>query len=90
MDVFKAGRIEPKVVYQGSALSGITLVRSGIGIAILPSEIAEMYLGHDMQMIRLSSEIRYGFGIGCRTKEELTEAERVFVEFAASATDARS
>lgn len=78
---FRGSGIEPHVVYQGAAVSGLSLLKNGIGVAILPVEIAAHYASDDMCVLPFSPAIRYYYGLGYRERSELTEPERAFVDF---------
>ena len=81
MDKFSECSLSPNIVYKGAALSSISLVKSGIGISILPVEVAFKYSDPEIRIIRFTPEIRYTFGLGYRSWESLSESERTFVEY---------
>lgn len=81
---FKDAEVTPNVVYKGAGISGISLVQAGVGVAILPVEIAQKYTDSSIKLIPFSPEIKYEFGLGYKPMAELSETERVFVNYVKS------
>ncbi|MGN1024368.1 MAG: LysR family transcriptional regulator [Lachnospiraceae bacterium] len=71
----------PNVVYNGGAAGCISLVRAGIGIAIMPVEPAREYLDGTFRVKDVFPDITYDFGLGYRTGKKLSQAEQIFVRY---------
>lgn len=78
---FEDAGITPNVVYNGAGISSLSLVKAGVGISIMPVEIARAYADKDIKVVDFRPEVSYEYGLGFKPKKTLSEQEKLFVEY---------
>ena len=81
MKMFDQSGVSPSIVYKGSSISSISFVKTGVGIAIMPIEIAKTYVDHSIKLLPVSPVIEYEFGMGYRKETKLSTPEKLFVNY---------
>lgn len=77
---FRREGISPDVVYEGSSVGCIDLVRAGMGVGLHATEFAAA-LAHDPDIISLEIDpgVSFIYGLGHRNIEELSPAEQIYL-----------
>ena len=77
---FRGQGISPNVVYEGSSIGCIDLVKAGMGISLHAREFAAK-LASDSDVVRVELEpaIKFVYGLGHRPPSELSHAEQLYL-----------
>ena len=77
---FRRENISPDVVYEGSSVGCIDLVRAGMGVALHAKEFAAaLSQDADIACVELEPTISFTYGLGHRNLEELSPAEQLYL-----------
>lgn len=77
---FHRENIFPDVVYEGSSVGCIDLVRAGMGVALHAKEFAAVLAGDpDIRCVDIKPAIGFTYGLGHRNIEELSPAEQLYL-----------
>ncbi len=81
MDAFRDAGAAPEIVYEGSSVGCIDLVKAGMGVSLHSREFARTLSG-DPEVVSVDIEppIRFTYGLGHRPVNELTGAEKLYLE----------
>ena len=75
----KAG-IAPDVVYEGTSMGRIDLVKAGMGVSLHGKELAAMLSRDtDVSCVAIEPALTFTYGLGHRKPEELSPAERLYL-----------
>ena len=82
LDAFRQAGITPHVVYEGSSIGCIDLVKAGMGVSLHAREFAAS-LAEDGQIccLRLEPPISFAYGLAHRPPAELTHAEQLYLSY---------
>ena len=77
---FRRENISPNVVYEGSSIGCIDLVKAGMGVSLHAREFASS-LAHDedVSCVEIDPPITFIYGIGHRNPSELSHAEQLYL-----------
>lgn len=77
---FRRQAVTPRVVYEGSSIGCIDLVKAGMGVSLHAGEFAAGLQG-DREVVALATEpeVTFAYGLGHRPLEELSCAERLYL-----------
>lgn len=82
LTAFKQEKISPNVVYEGSSVGCIELVKSGMGVSLHAREFAAMlHLDTDITCLEISPELSFTYGLGHREIESLSHAEKLYLSY---------
>lgn len=80
LSAFRKEHIEPHVVYEGSSLGCIDLVRAGMGVSLHAKEFADAIArSEDIAAVRLEPAMTFQYGLGYRPPAELSHAEQLYL-----------
>ena len=79
---FNQEKISPDVVYEGSSVGCIELVKTGMGVSLHAREFAAMlHRDADISCAEISPELSFTYGLGHRAFEELSHAEQLYLSY---------
>lgn len=78
-DIFERDGIVPEIVYQGSTVSGLRMLKEGMGIMIDTKPVAETINDDNLVIRSLMPNISFTFGL--EYSEKLSNSEYQFVKF---------
>ena len=79
-DAFCREEISPNVVYEGSSIGRVDLVKAGMGISLHGKEVAAMLRGDaDVSCVQIEPALTFTYGLGYRKPTELSRAEQLFL-----------
>ena len=77
---FHRENISPDVVYEGSSVGCIDLVRAGMGVGLHAKEFAAALSGEpDIRCVDIEPVISFTYGLGHRNIEKLSPAEQLYL-----------
>ena len=79
---FHKENIKPDVVYEGSSIGCVDLVKAGMGVSLHAREFAAI-LSHDADVscIEIEPPLTFIYGLGHRTPTELSHAEQLYLSY---------
>lgn len=85
LEAFRRAGIIPDIFYEGSSIGGADLVKEGLGTSLHAREFAKTLISKlsdevGLVMVELEQEITYTYGLAYRDVEELSIAERAFLD----------
>ena len=79
---FQREGVEPQVVYEGSSVGCIDLVKAGMGVSLHAREFAAAFgEDEDVCCVGLEPAITFSYGLGYRPPAELTHAEQLYLSY---------
>ena len=79
-EAFRREGIAPGVVYEGSSIGCIDLVRAGMGVSLHAREFAAALLREgDVSCVEIEPAITFAYGLGHRNPGELSHAEQLYL-----------
>ena len=74
--------ISPEIVYEGSSVGCIDLVKNGMGVSLHAVEFASMLQRDgDISCVEISPELSFIYGLGHRPFEELSHDEQLYLSY---------
>lgn len=81
LNAFRGAGITPYLLYEGSSLGCIDLVRAGMGVSLHAREFAAFIESDpELRCIPIEPAIEFTYGMGYRNVEELSRAERLYFD----------
>ncbi len=81
MDEFSKANIKPHVVYEGYASSVFQFISAGMGLSIMPIQMAQINHDENLMILPLKPEIKYEYGLGYRKGASYTPSEKAFIKY---------
>ena len=79
---FNQEKISPDVVYEGSSVGCIELVKTGMGVSLHAREFAAMlHRDADISCVEISPELSFTYGLGHREMENLSHVEKLYLSY---------
>lgn len=79
---FNQEKISPDVVYEGSSVGCIELVKTGMGLSLHAKEFAAMlHRDADISCVEISPELSFTYGLGHCPFENLSHDEQLYLSF---------
>ena len=79
---FRRAGVVPQVVYEGSSIGCIDLVKAGMGVSLHAREFATALAEDpDVRCVELEPSISFVYGLGHRPPAELTHAEQLYLSY---------
>lgn len=79
---FYRENISTEIVYEGSSVGCIDLVKNGMGVSLHAREFAAMlHRDADISCAEISPELSFTYGLGHRAFEELSHAEQLYLSY---------
>ena len=79
---FNQEKISPDVVYEGSSVGCIELVKTGMGVSLHAREFAAMlHRDADISCVEISPELSFTYGLGHREFENLSHVEKLYLSY---------
>lgn len=79
---FRREGVAPQVVYEGSSIGCMDLVKAGMGVSLHAREFAAaLARDEDVSCAELDPAIPFTYGLGYRTPSELTHAEQLYLSY---------
>lgn len=79
---FNQEKISPDVVYEGSSVGCIELVKTGMGVSLHAREFAAMlHRDADISCVEISPELSFTYGLGHRAFENLSHVEKLYLSY---------
>ena len=80
LSAFHREHIEPHVVYEGSSIGCIDLVKAGLGVSLHAREFADVLArDRDIASAAIEPSITFIYGLGHRPPAELSHAEQLYL-----------
>lgn len=80
INAFNREGIKPDIVYEGSSVGCVDLVRVGMGISLQSAGFTDTVKDYpDISITQLSPEIEFRYGIGYRDVVEVSRAEKIYL-----------
>ena len=81
-EAFHNEGITPDVVYEGSSIGCVDLVKAGMGVSLHAKEFAAV-LSRDTEVscAEIEPELSFGYGLGHRPPSELSHAEQLYLSY---------
>ena len=77
---FRRENVSPDIVYEGSSIGCIDLVKAGMGVSLHAKEFAAaLARDEDVTCVEIEPDIPFTYGLGHRAPEELSHAERLYL-----------
>jgi DNA-binding transcriptional LysR family regulator len=85
MVALRAYDVTPEIVYEGSSLGCVDLVKAGIGVTLHAVEFADFLRDDsDLSILEITPTIPFIYGVGHRDEKQLTHAEKLFLQHLSS------
>lgn len=82
LTAFKQEKISSNVVYEGSSVGCIELVKTGMGVSLHAREFAAMlHRDADISCVEISPELSFTYGLGHRDLESLSHVEKLYLSY---------
>ncbi len=82
MAAFRREGVAPQVVYEGSSIGCIDLVKAGMGVSLHAREFAASFAGDaDICCVELEPAVNFVYGLGHRPPATLTHAEQLYLSY---------
>lgn len=81
MDEFNKEGIRPHVVYEGYASSVFQFISVGMGLSIMPIQMAETNNDNNLKILPLKPEIKFEYGLGYRKDSDFSPGEKSFIKY---------
>ena len=79
---FRKENISPDVVYEGSSIGCVDLVKAGMGVSLHAREFAAILSRDtDVSCIEIEPTLTFVYGLGHRTPAELSHAEQLYLSY---------
>lgn len=79
-DAFRRVGVTPDIVYEGSSIGCIDLVKAGMGVSLHGREFAAtLAQDEDLVSVAIEPEIAFTYGLGHRAAGELSSGERLYL-----------
>ena len=79
---FRRENIEPNIVYEGSSLGCIDLVKAGMGVSLHGREFASaLSRDSDVACVEIEPVIPFVYGLGHRSPGEFSRAEQLYLSY---------
>ena len=79
---FRQEKISPDVVYEGSSVGCIELVKTGMGVSLHAREfVATLQQDADISCVEISPELSFTYGLGHREMENLSHVEKLYLSY---------
>ena len=79
---FNREKISPDVVYEGSSVGCVELVKTGMGVSLHAREFAAiLHRDADISCVEISPKLSFIYGLGHREFESLSHVEKLYLSF---------
>ena len=79
---FHKENISPDVIYEGSSIGCVDLVKAGMGVSLHAREFAAFLLNDaDVSCIEIEPTLTFIYGLGHRSPAELSHAEQLYLSY---------
>lgn len=77
---FRQEKLSPDVVYEGSSVGCIELVKNGMGVSLHAREFAAvLHRDADISCVEISPELSFTYGLGHREYESLSHVDKLYL-----------
>ena len=81
-DAFRRESITPEVVYEGSSIGCVDLVKAGMGVSLHAKEFASVLSRDtDVMCAEIEPTLTFVYGLGFRSPAELSHAEQLYLSY---------
>lgn len=81
LEAFYEKGINPKLLYEGSSIGCLDLVKGGLGVSLHSTEFASTVTDDSIYISKIEPPIEFTYGLCSRELDELTDAERHYIEY---------
>ncbi len=81
IDEFDKANIKPRIVYEGYASSVFQFVSAGMGLSIMPIQMAQINSDDNLTILPLKPEIKFEYGLGYRKEANYSPSEKTFIKY---------
>lgn len=81
LNEFKKEGIKPHIVYEGYAPSVFQFISAGMGLALMPIQMAEINQDDNLLVLPLKPETKFEYGLGYRTDANYSQSEKAFIRY---------
>ena len=79
---FRQENISPDIVYEGSSIGCVDLVKAGMGVSLHAREFAAVFSGDpDVSCVEIEPMLTFVYGLGHRPHAELSHAEQLYLSY---------